>query len=1217
MLTIGGVSDTFSSTTIPAKDTTPDAFTFTDQTNVALSTLVTSNEITVTGINAATAITVTGGKYSINNGAFTTAAGTVKNGDKVKVQHTSSASYATKIDTVLTIGGVSDTFSSTTKADPNTPPTANAGSNQVVKAGTKVTLNGSGTDANGDPLSYKWTQTMGTPVILAGANMATTSFIAPNVTVDITLSFTLTVSDGKGGTATDSVVVVVEKPPVQAIISNLDAGDAHTCAVVEGGVKCWGDNNYHQLGNGMGNIIHETPVQTILAGSGVTAVAAGGTHTCAVVSGGVKCWGNNSVGQVGNSDSNSYYTPVQAIAAGSDVTSVDAGSAHSCAVVKGGVQCWGDNSFGEVGDGTTTERLSPVQTIPVNSGVTAVAVASFYTCAVVSGGVKCWGLNGNGQLGDGTTIWRSRPVQVIPAGSGVTAVAASSIHTCAVVNGGVKCWGSNYYGQLGDGTTIDHLTPVQIISAGSGVTAIAVSGYHSCAVVSGGVKCWGRNSEGQLGDGSTTQQLTPRQAIPTGSGANSVTAGSYYTCALVVGKIKCWGWNDSGQFGNGTTDSSYTPVDGPFFPASTTDNTPNPFTFTDQTNVALSAVVTSSEIKVSGLNTPSTITVVGGKYSINGGSYTNTVGIVNNDDTVKVQHTSSASYATKTDTTLTIGGVSDTFTSTTVAKDTTPNAFSFTDQTGVALSTVVTSNEITITGINVATPISVSNGKYSLNGGAYTGTAGTVKSGDKVKVQQTSSASYSTKIDTVLTIGGISDTFSSTTRATPMNIPPTANAGVDQIVNTGTKVTLSGSGTDANGDPLSYKWTQTTGTPVTLAGANMATTSFTAPNVTVDTTLSFTLTVSDGRGGMASDSVVIVVKKVSSQTGVTGLAAGSSHTCVIVNGGVQCWGDNSYGELGDGTVIERHTPVQAIPAGSGVTAIAAGQVHTCAVVNSGVKCWGFNGNGQLGDNSTTNRLIPTQAIASGSGVTAITAAQHHTCVVVKGGVQCWGSNAFGELGDGSSTDSLKPVQTIPAGSGVTAVSVGAYHGCAVINGGTRCWGYNYDGQLGDDSMTNRFTPVQTIAAGGGVIAVAAGEMHTCAVVSGGVKCWGNNFYGELGDGTSSTHLTPVQTIPIGSGVTAITANWFHTCAVMNVGVKCWGINNFGQLGDGTITDRFSPVQTILAGSGVTTVVAGSSHTCALVTGKVKCWGANFSGQFGNGTTDSSYTPVDGPSFSTN
>jgi len=141
------------------------------------------------------------------------------------------------------------------------------------------------------------------------------------------------------------------------------------------------------------------------------------------------------------------------------------------------------------------------------------------------------------------------------------------------------------------------------------------------------------------------------------------------------------------------------------------DTIPDPFTFLDQTNVPLSTTITSVPITVSGIDARSPVSVSGGKYSRNGGSLRRKNGYVYNGDSVRVQRTSSANYSTTTNVVLSIGGVSDTFSVTTLAPtDTTPDPFSFTDQTGVALNTQVTSNAITVSGINAPATISVSGG---------------------------------------------------------------------------------------------------------------------------------------------------------------------------------------------------------------------------------------------------------------------------------------------------------------------------------------------------------------------------------------------------------------------------------------------------------------------------------------------------------------------------
>ena len=196
------------------------------------------------------------------------------------------------------------------------------------------------------------------------------------------------------------------------------------------------------------------------------------------------------------------------------------------------------------------------------------------------------------------------------------------------------------------------------------------------------------------------------------------------------------------------------------------DSTPNYFSFAELTDVSLSSAVESETITVSGINSPSAVSVSGGSYSVNGGDYTAQAGTVKANDEVRVSHTSASLHATTVTTILTIGGVSAQFSSTTVAGDTTPDSFSFAARTGVALSTTLESESITVSGINSPSVISVSGtsgSSYQINDGDYTSEEGTVSVGDLVRVRHTSSSAYSTSVATTLSIGGVSAEFQSTT----------------------------------------------------------------------------------------------------------------------------------------------------------------------------------------------------------------------------------------------------------------------------------------------------------------------------------------------------------------------------------------------------------------------------------------------------------------------
>jgi RHS repeat-associated protein/uncharacterized repeat protein (TIGR01451 family) len=337
--------------------------------------------------------------------------------------------------------------------------------------------------------------------------------------------------------------------------TTITAGYFHACVVTTlGALLCWGRNANGQLGVG-DTTQRAVPVTVSGMSSGVAGVAAGNFHTCAVTtSGGVKCWGYNTSGQLGDGTTTQRTTPVDVSGLTSGVTAITAGQYHSCALLtSGGVKCWGDNTDGQLGDGTTTNRSTPVSVSGLSSGVIAISAGGFHTCALLStGAVKCWGYNNRGQLGDGTTTQRNTPVSVSGLSSGVTSISAGRYHTCAVVGGGAKCWGRNDTGQVGDGTVTDRSTPVSVSGLTSGVSAIEGASAHTCALTtSGGAKCWGFNTDGELGNGGTTQQNTPVDVSGLTSGVSSISSGGLlFTCAITTGGlVDCWGKNDYYQLG--------------------------------------------------------------------------------------------------------------------------------------------------------------------------------------------------------------------------------------------------------------------------------------------------------------------------------------------------------------------------------------------------------------------------------------------------------------------------------------------------------------------------------------------------------------------------------------------------------------------------------------------------------------------------------------------
>jgi alpha-tubulin suppressor-like RCC1 family protein len=305
---------------------------------------------------------------------------------------------------------------------------------------------------------------------------------------------------------------------------------------------------------------------------------------------------------------------------------------------------------------------------------------------------------------------------------------------------------------------------------------------------------------------------------------------------------------------------------------------------------------------------------------------------------------------------------------------------------------------------------------------------------------------------------------------------------------------------------------------------------------------------------------------VSALSGITAVSAGGSHSLALLeNGTAMAWGENSSGQLGDGTENDSNVPV-AVSGLSEVVAVAAGSDHSLALLSDGtVMAWGNNGNGQLGNGSETKSALPV-AVSGLSGVKAIAAGERFSLALLSDGtVMAWGNNGNGQLGNGSETGSNVPV-AVSGLSGAIAISAGSVHGLALLSNGTAmAWGDNSKGQLGNGNTTGSDVPV-AVSGLSGVSAISAGGRQNLALVGNGtVMAWGDNGDGQVGDGSSTgpekcgepatlaCAKTPVAVSKL-SGVSAVDAGAQHSLALLASGaVMAWGRNARGQLGDGTST----------------------------------------------------------------
>lgn len=246
---------------------------------------------------------------------------------------------------------------------------------------------------------------------------------------------------------------------------------------------------------------------------------------------------------------------------------------------------------------------------------------------------------------------------------------------------------------------------------------------------------------------------------------------------------------------------------------------------------------------------------------------------------------------------------------------------------------------------------------------------------------------------------------------------------------------------------------------------------------------------------------------------VVSVAGGGVHTCAVLGTGeVWCWGDGSRAQLADDSRAMRSRPTRAAGLQGPAVEVVGGQYHTCARLRSGdVSCWGQATYGTLGDGTFTDRgapgLVPLRAAAVDLASTV-----NHACVALDdGSAWCWGYNDQGQLGDATRATRATPVP-VAGVRDARLVATGGDHACAALrDGSVRCWGGNGHGQLGDGTTTRRATPVTVAGLDAPAVAIAAGTSFTCAALEDGrVMCWGANSEGQLGVGVSDDHLAPVE-----------------------------------------------------------------------------------------------------------
>lgn len=305
--------------------------------------------------------------------------------------------------------------------------------------------------------------------------------------------------------------------------TSLGVGQLHYCAVQGGMVSCWGYNYSRQLGNDLED--GQALPREVAGTSGAVSVAAGDHHTCAVIgrppANSVVCWGDNRWGQLGVALPPTMRSAPAIVPGISNVVRVSVGGRHSCAeMTDTSIRCWGDNSYGQLGDNMELRREQrAVQLAPgvALTNALMVSTGTIHTCTALNdGGAFCWGFNGSAALGVGVRDTGGpmfpRPI-MLPSGHALRHIAAGNSHTCGLGSSGeVLCWGYNQYGEVGVGRPSSNtfITSPALVPSISGATDLDTGGNRTCAVMrDGSVRCWGDNARGELGDGMSVGVSRP------------------------------------------------------------------------------------------------------------------------------------------------------------------------------------------------------------------------------------------------------------------------------------------------------------------------------------------------------------------------------------------------------------------------------------------------------------------------------------------------------------------------------------------------------------------------------------------------------------------------------------------------------------------------------------------------------------------------------------
>lgn len=807
-------------------------------------------------------------------------------------------------------------------------------------------------------------------------------------------------------------------------------------------------------------------------------------------------------------------------------------------------------------------------------------------------------------------------VRPIAQGTAVTKVSAGDNFTCAIANQQVYCSGTQNHGRMGNGVSTilnPFLNPTQItsggLSGGKKVSEITSGYYNTCAVADGNPYCWGWGNMGQLGNNSTNNWNVPTKPnnvagyssyAQKASPGTSGTGASQYMCFLTQMKVYCTGANDYAQRGRPVANRICLPWPfgcGAWYLESKAFFTTGFPHFVDAGTLTPERVfgldVSNEPSHMQGLANQSQL--YGTRPTdVDAGAYTacaltnarvfcwgdrfilaNALGNDENGNTTSTKGwRDNGSMAGKRATAMDIGE---------------------------STSCLVSNGELHCWGNTVGdgtqkTPSTIIPGWNTM-------AVSKASNGPGSALYDVNVEGVSMMADGIYCAYGDGDAFCWGGNTISTHVPVriiSGTTGQDSITDAASG--LLHACFVANGS----QYCRGHGTYGQL-GTGDTSGHLTTANTT-----------------RKSNTIGLTAGEAATQ-----ISNGENHSCAVANGYIYCWGRNHRGQLGVGDTVDRDQPhgIVNVTKPKAATQVSAGAEHSCGIISGMAFCWGDNTYGQLG-NGTSGGVSDEPVAVQGLGsrkVTSIDAGRYHTCAVADGQAFCWGRNNQGQLGIGASTSNQTAAQAVQGlGSDVpTQITTGDMFSCAVANARGYCWGDNTYGQIGRAASPNvggtQRTATRVDALDTSDFSqMSAGKDFVCAIIIGTAHCWGNNASGQLG--RTSTTGNQWQALRVASPVdgkytTEITAGDSHACSISNGVAYCWGNNTNGKLGDGSTATRNPAVAVTAAPTMLGTnypykISAGSSGTCAIANGKIACWGGGGFGQLGDDTnTPSRTTPT--------